>query len=65
MEGFYLLQEENKQKRRNVAVISCSENENTHFMFNNFFNRAVYEMCKKNVERVRPNMTHALRMLDN
>jgi len=46
---------------RNVSGKSCSENQNTHFMFNNFFsfeNRAVYEIMWKNiVEAVRPQMT--------
>ena len=33
----------------NVSNISCRENQNTHFMFNNFFseNRAVYEIMSK------------------
>jgi len=41
---------------------SCRENQNTHFVFNNFFfffeNRAVYEIMWKNiVELDRPQMT--------
>jgi hypothetical protein len=37
---------------RNILDKSCRENENTHFMFNNFFffeNRAVYEIMSKNM----------------
>jgi hypothetical protein len=45
----------------NVSDESCRENQNTHFMFNNFFffeNRAVYEiMWKNNVQPDRPQMT--------
>jgi len=44
-------------------ALSCRENQNTHFMFNNlslfffFENRAVYEIMWKNiVERGRPQM---------
>ena len=45
---------------RNVADKSCTENQNTHFVFSNFFseNRAVYEIMWKNmVQRGRPQMT--------
>jgi len=45
---------------RNVSDKSCRENQNTYFMFHNFFfgNRAVYEIMWKNiVERGRPQMT--------
>ena len=36
----------------------CTENQNTHFMFNNVSeNRAVYEMSKNMVEPERPQMT--------
>jgi len=44
-------------RMRNVSDKSCTENQNTHFVFSNFFseNRTVYEiMWKNNVERVRP-----------
>ena len=37
-------------RMRNMADKTCRENENTHFMFNNFFileNRAVYEIMWK------------------
>ena len=36
---------------RNVVEKSCRENQNTHFMFNNFFseNRTVYEIMSKNM----------------
>jgi hypothetical protein len=46
---------------RNVLDEACIENQNTHFMFNNFCffeNRAVYEIISKNmVEREAPQMT--------
>ena len=44
----------------NVLDKSCRENQNTHFMFNNFFfeNRAVYDIMSKNmVESEGPQMT--------
>jgi len=47
-------------RMRNVSDKSCTENQNTHFVFSNFFseNRAVYEIMGKNiVERERPQMT--------
>jgi hypothetical protein len=37
---------------RNVSDKSCRENQNTHFVFRNFFffeNRAVYEIMWKNI----------------
>jgi hypothetical protein len=36
---------------RNVLDKSCRENQNTHFMFNNFVfeNRALYEIMSKNM----------------
>jgi hypothetical protein len=46
---------------RNVSDEACRENQNTNFMFNNFFspeNRAVCEIkWEKFVERGRPRMT--------
>jgi len=45
---------------RNVSDKSCRENQNTHFVFNNFFseNRAVNEIMWKNmVEPERPQTT--------
>ena len=45
---------------RNASHISCRENQNTHFVFSNFFleNRAVYQIMWKNiVERGRPQTT--------
>jgi len=44
---------------RNVADKSCTENQNLHFMPNNFFlkNRAVYVMWKNTVESDRPQIT--------
>ena len=47
---------------RNVSDKNCTEIQNTHFVFSNFFspleNRAVYEtMWKNTVEPNRPNMT--------
>ena len=47
-------------RMRNVSDKSCRENQNTHFVFSNFFfeNRAVYEIMEKNnVEPDRPQMT--------
>jgi len=44
---------------RNISEKSCRENQNTHFMFSNFFyeNHAVYELMWKNiVELGRPQM---------
>jgi hypothetical protein len=35
---------------KNVSDISCSENQNTHFIFNDFSeNRAVYGITWKNI----------------
>ena len=45
---------------RNVLDKGCTEDQNTHFMFNNFFpeNRAVCEILSKNmVEPEGPQMT--------
>ena len=47
---------------RNISDKLCRENQNTHFVFSNFFfffeNRAVYEIMWKNIaERGRPQMT--------
>jgi hypothetical protein len=54
---------------RNVSGTSCSENQNTLLYVQQFFffgNRAVYEKMWKNiVEPSRPQLTHALFMLDN
>ena len=55
---------------RNVLDKSCRKNQNTHFMFNNFFakNRTVYEIIPKNdMENEGPQMTsqygaHALQL---
>ena len=47
-------------RMRNVSDESCRENQNTHFVFSNFFyeNRGVYEIMWNNlVERGRPQMT--------
>jgi hypothetical protein len=47
-------------RMRNVSDTSCRENQNTHFMFSNFFfwNPANYEIMWKNiVEPDRPQMT--------
>ena len=47
-------------KMRNVADTSCRENQNTHFVFSNFFfyeNRAVYEMLKNVAKPGSPQMT--------
>jgi hypothetical protein len=53
---------------RNVSDKNCRENQNTHYVFSNFFpeSRAIYE----NVEKYRAgqatddNMAHALCMMD-
>jgi hypothetical protein len=56
---------------KNISDKSCTENQNTHFVFNNFFflNRAVYEiMWKKNCnagQATDGNTAHAHCMLDN
>ena len=45
---------------KNVSDKTCTENQNIHFMFNNFFskNRAVHEVMWKNtVQPQRPKMT--------
>jgi len=45
---------------RNVSHKGCRENQNTHFVFSNFFfeNPTVYEIRWKNtVERGRPQLT--------
>jgi hypothetical protein len=49
-------------RMRNVSDKSCRENQNTHFVFSNFFppeNRAVYEIIsgKYGVEPKRPQVT--------
>jgi hypothetical protein len=48
-------------RMRNISDQSCIENQNTHFMFSNFFffeNRAVYEVMWKNtVQPGRQQMT--------
>ena len=45
---------------RNISDKICRENQNTPFVFNDFFSpesRAVYEIMRKNVEPDRPRMT--------
>jgi hypothetical protein len=55
---------------RNVSDKSCRENQNTHFVFSNFFsfeNRAVFEIMWESVVesgRPRDSMAHAHCMLD-
>jgi hypothetical protein len=45
-------------RMRNVSNKSCRENQNTHFIFSNFFNCSVYEVMWKNtVELDRPHVT--------
>ena len=58
-------------RMRNISGTNCRENQNTHFMFNNFFfffeNRAVSEIMWKNTvdpERTHDDMAHAYCMLD-
>jgi len=55
---------------RNVSNKSCRENQNTHFVFNNFFseNRIFLdnvEKCSKAEQATDDNMAHAHCMLDN
>jgi hypothetical protein len=57
---FVIISSPSLLKMRNVSDKSCRENQNTHFMFSNFFskNPAVYEITWKNmVETDRPQMT--------
>jgi len=45
-------------RMRNISCESCREDQNTHFMFSNFENLAVYEIMWKNIiESGRPQMT--------
>jgi len=51
-------------RMKNVSDKSCRENQNTHFIFNNFFfpeNRVVYEIMWKNI--VQPGRPHGARAL--
>jgi hypothetical protein len=52
---------------RNVSYKSCTENQNTHFIFSNFFsleNRAVYEIIWKNmVEPRKPQTVWSMRVV--
>ena len=45
--------------KENVLDKICTQNQNTHFMFNNFFfeNRAVYDIMSKDMESNEPQMT--------
>jgi hypothetical protein len=57
---FMIISHSSHLRMRNVLDKICRENENTHFIFNNFFfrNRAAYEMTVKNPgEPDRPPMT--------
>jgi len=55
---------------KNVSDENCRENQNTHFVFSNFFfeNRAVYEImwkkCCRAWRNTDGNMAHAHCMLD-
>jgi len=57
-------------RMKSVSDKSCRENQNTYFVFNNFFfseNRAIYEiMCQNTVALSRPQMmmSYALCVLD-
>jgi len=43
---------------RNISDKFCRENQNTHFMFNSLFNRAIYKIMWKNwAEPNSPQMT--------
>jgi hypothetical protein len=52
---------------RNFSHKCCRENQNTNFMFNNFFfspeNRSVYEMWENMVHPDRPQMTNIIRRM--
>jgi hypothetical protein len=58
---FFIISRSVLLRMRNVSVKSCRENQNTHFILNNFFffrTRVFYEIMWKNiVERGRPQMT--------
>jgi hypothetical protein len=72
---FFIISRSILIRMRNVSDKSSRENQNTHFVFSNFFfkSRAVCEIMWKNVvERDRPQMTiwrmrrkDAIYMLDN
>jgi len=36
-------------RKENVSDKSCRQNHNKHFMFNNFFNCAIYEIMRNNI----------------
>jgi hypothetical protein len=58
--NFFIVPRSFIHRMRNVSDKCCRENQNTHFVFSNFFfeNRVVYEiMWKNNGERGRPQMT--------
>jgi len=44
-------------RMRNVSDKSCRENQNTNFVFRNFFYRTVYEIMWKNIVESIPRMT--------
>ena len=48
---FLIMSRSDLRRMRNVSDRSCRENQNTHFVFNNFFfdNRAVYEIMWNNI----------------
>jgi len=52
-------------RMRNVSDKICTENQNTHFVFSNFFfeNRAVYEIMWKNIVEPARAQVHAYCML--
>ena len=56
-------------RMRNVSDKSCTENENTHFVFSDFFPKIVPFMrkCGKNIVQrgTDDNMAHTRCMLDN
>ena len=57
-------------RMRNVSDKSLRENQNTHFIFNNFFLSKIvlYEIMRKNMVEpyvTHDNMAHAHCMLDN
>jgi len=56
---FFIISRSFLLRIKNVSDKSCRENQNTHFMCNNFFleNRVIYEIMWKNVKPDRPQMT--------
>ena len=54
---FFIMSRSFLLRMRNVSDKSCRENQNTHFVFPNFFFRKSYRTRDNTVERGRPHMT--------